>query len=307
MITRRALREDPFAQRVAAARRDRSGGAFVGELDAVRRRQLDQRLLLLALARRAQEQPAEQADRDERALDHHDRARRALVVGRRDAPVGLAGGVARIQDAARPQQRVRQHALDQPDGDDVADLRPVAEPRRLRQRAEQRHPHADPEGHEEDVLQRVDGVVLDRALVEHGQVPDVEVDRPGHQARRPGARTRAASAGPGADRTGCSSGPVRPEHQQQRAEVGEQQVLEHVREEQLLGEVRQRRDERRHHQHQPAVPAPLPPRRHGGAAIAQRARAQPVHDARPRPRERAAAARPRRSRGRRQSNFQLTG
>ena len=70
-----------------------------------------------------------------------------------------------------------------------------------------------------------------------------------------------------------------PEHEQQRAEVGEQQVLEHVREEELVGEVRERRDERRHHQRQPAVPAPLPPRRHGRAAVAQRACAQPVHDA----------------------------
>ena len=44
-------------------------------------------LALLALARGPQEQPAEQHDRDDRALDHHDRARRALVVGGRDAPV----------------------------------------------------------------------------------------------------------------------------------------------------------------------------------------------------------------------------
>ena len=40
-----------------------------------------QLLALLALARGLQEQPAEEQDRDDRALDHHDRARRALVVG----------------------------------------------------------------------------------------------------------------------------------------------------------------------------------------------------------------------------------
>src|SRR3954447_10628576 len=137
---------DPLAQRVAATGGDRARGALLGELDPARGGELDELLALLALARGAQEQPAEQQDRDDRALDHHDRARRALVVGGGDAPVALTRGVARIEDAAGPQQRVGEDALDQPDGDDVADLPAVAEPGGLRQGTEQRHPHRDPEG-----------------------------------------------------------------------------------------------------------------------------------------------------------------
>ncbi len=240
-------------------------------------RQFHQRLALLALARGAQEQPAEQQDRDDRPLDHHDRAGGALVVGGRDAPLRLAGGVAGIQDAAGPQERVGQHALDQPHGDDVADLRAVAEPRRLGQRAQQRHPHRHPERDEQDVLQRVHGGVLHRALVERGQVPEVEVRRPGRE-RHDRVREHAQPADSGRREQRLQQRAGEPEHQQQRAEVGEQQVLEHVGEEQLLGDMRQRRDERRRHQRQPAVPAPLPPGRDGRAAVAQRPRPQPVHD-----------------------------
>src|SRR4051794_17895937 len=96
-----ALRIDDAApQRVTAAGRHGARGALLGELDAVLGRELEQRLALLALARGAREQPAEQQDGDDRALDEHDRPRRALVVGGGDVPVTLARRVARVEHAA---------------------------------------------------------------------------------------------------------------------------------------------------------------------------------------------------------------
>ena len=116
--------------------------------------------------------------------------------------------------------------------------------------------------------------LLDRALVERREVPDVEVRRPGRErddrvARRPAASAARARQQRLQQRAGQA------EHDQQRAEVGQQQVLEHVREEQLLADVRERRDQRRHHQHQPAVEAPLPPAGTGAPrARSVRARSQ---------------------------------
>jgi hypothetical protein len=116
------------------------------------------------------------------------------------------------------------------------------------------------------VLERVDGVVGHRALVERGQVPDVEVrgperqgdDRvPEHAHERDGAQQRREH------RTG------QPEDDQQRAEVGDQQVLEHVRPEQLLAHHRERRRQSHRHQREPAVEAPLAPRGRGDRAVAQ--------------------------------------
>src|SRR3954471_6645348 len=75
---------EALAQLGAAAGGHGAGRAAVGELDAAGGGEVEQLLALLALARAAQEQPAEQADGQDRALDHHDRAGRVLVLQRRD-------------------------------------------------------------------------------------------------------------------------------------------------------------------------------------------------------------------------------
>src|SRR3954453_11504487 len=95
-------REQPAAQLVAAAGRHRSCRAALVELDAALGREVEQLLALLALAREAQEEPREQADGQKRALDHHDRAGDVLVLDGGDVPPALPGGVARVEDRARP-------------------------------------------------------------------------------------------------------------------------------------------------------------------------------------------------------------
>ena len=51
------------------------------------------------------------------------------------------------------------------------------------------------------------------------------------------------------------------EHDQERAEVGEQEMLDHVHEEQLLRDVPDRRHERHHDQGETRVERELPPKR----------------------------------------------
>ena len=70
--------------------------------------------------------------------------------------VRLARGVERVEDSARPDKDVAEQGAEQPYGDDVAELGGVGEPRRLRQRAEQRHPHHRAEDQERQVLDGVD-------------------------------------------------------------------------------------------------------------------------------------------------------
>ena len=81
---------------------------------------------------------------------------------------------------------------------------------RHRQRAEQAHPHVDAEAEEHRVLERVHARVAQRRLVEDGQVPHVQVDRPQREARSAGwASTRRRLKNP-MRRIGAISGPVRP-------------------------------------------------------------------------------------------------
>ena len=91
------------------------------------------------------------------------------------------------------------------------------------------------------MLERVERVVADRALVERGQVPDVQVrgperqrhERMGEDAQAPDDRSAS---------TGRSIGPVSPSDERERGEVAEDDVLEHVgREEALLAEPLERR------------------------------------------------------------------
>ena len=85
------------------------------------------------------------------------------------------------------------------------------------------------------MLERVDGRRGDGGLVEHAQVPDVEVHRPQRQRHDGmGEVAQRAQAGVAQDRR--EQRPGEAEHEQQRAEVGDQQVLDHVRPEELLGQ-----------------------------------------------------------------------
>src|SRR2546430_1783363 len=63
--------------------------------------QADQPRAPLARLGRAYEEPAEQADREDHALDHHDRAGDRLVLEWADAVLRLAAGVPRVEDRAR--------------------------------------------------------------------------------------------------------------------------------------------------------------------------------------------------------------
>ena len=125
------------------------------------------------------------------------------------------------------------------------------------------------------MLQRVDGVVAQRGLVEHRQVPDVEVERPGHD-RHDGMGEHAQAPG---DRIAQHRGQQRAgqaQHDQQRGDVADQQVLDHVGDEQLVGERVDRRAQGEGEHDQPgarsrpaASPAPPAALRPGSARAAR--------------------------------------
>src|SRR4051794_32587652 len=99
-MSRGRLALEPLAELGAPPGGDRAGGAPVGELDAAGGREVEQLLALLARARSAQEQPAEAPDGEDRALDHHDRPRRGLVLLGGDAEARVAG-IARVEHRLR--------------------------------------------------------------------------------------------------------------------------------------------------------------------------------------------------------------
>ena len=192
-------------------------------------------------------------------------------------PVGVAGAVVRIEHGAGEDHHVREHRPDEPHDDDVAEPSAVAEPLRLRERAEQAHPHRDAEAEERRVLERVDGVVAQRRLIQRGQMPDVEVDRP---ARDRDHRVREYAQpsdrlDPQQRREQWSR---EPEDDQQRREIADQQVLDHVGHEQLVGELVDRRAERDCEHDQAGRVAPLAPARDRPAVARERAHARVVRE-----------------------------
>ena len=116
---------------------------------------------------------------------------------------------------------------------------------------------------------------MQRRLVEAGRVPDVEVDGPQRQRDQWVGEELQPVDGPDAqDRR--EDRPGEPEDEQQRGDVAEQQVLAHVGDEQLLGEIVERADEGHEHDHEAAVEADLPPPRRRPPLAAQRPHARAV-------------------------------
>ena len=106
------------------------------------------------------------------------------------------------------------------------------------------------------------GVVVQGGLVEHREVPEVEVHRPDRQRdERVGEEPEAV------DRLqrehGPQHGPCQAGDEAERREVAEQHVLAHVDEEEvLLAELVDRRVERDHDERDPEPEEELPPSRH---------------------------------------------
>ena len=73
--------------------RDGPRGAALVERDAVHSCEVEEPLTALTLGRRPQEKPGKEGDRDDAPLDHHDRAREALVAQSRDPVLRLARAV----------------------------------------------------------------------------------------------------------------------------------------------------------------------------------------------------------------------
>src|SRR4051794_37902078 len=148
------------------------------ELDPSLQRQVEQPLLLDPLPRPLEEEPGEQPEPEESSLDHHHHPGRALVGQWRDPPIVLTGAVDRIEHRARPHQDVAEDRAGEAHRDHVADLPRCREPHGLRQRPEDGHPHLAAEEDEGDVLERMQRRSRVGGVVEPGDVPEVEVERP---------------------------------------------------------------------------------------------------------------------------------
>ena len=240
---------------------------------------LDELLPHLALLRHAQEEPGERDDRDERALEHHQRAREALIGVRRQAEVVVSGLVHVVERRAAPDEDVPDDGRDQPDADDVRELRAGSEPLGRGQRLEDGEPEDDPGAEERDVLDRVQRARLDRPLVEHREVPEHEVRRPDRERdERVREDAQAHHAGQREDRAEHRAG--EPGEQAQRREIAEQQVLRHVeREELLLSDDRDRRRECDHEEREAEGEERDPPARHRLVAAGKRPCPHGVGDA----------------------------
>ena len=125
----------------------------------------------------------------------------------------------------------------------------------------------------------MDEIVVVRRSVHERQMPDVEVDRP-HADCRHGVREEAKPVDHLDVEDRLHHRPIHAEHEQQRGEVADEEVLRHVGGEHLVRPRVHRRAERREQHDQPADEAPLAPRGHGPPVRRERLRTPPVADVR---------------------------
>src|SRR3954452_25174670 len=94
------VRGDPLAQARSLPGRDRARDPAIVDRDAAGLRELAQALAFLGLARGLEEQLAEEPERDDALLDHHDPTARDLV--RERVPAVVVG----IEPCGRPHEDV---------------------------------------------------------------------------------------------------------------------------------------------------------------------------------------------------------
>ena len=121
------------------------------------------------------------------------------------------------------------------------------------------------------MLQRVHSRVVQSALVEKGQVPDREIGRP-HRQRDQRMREHAQAVDDPQAQERLQHRPRHAYDETERGEVAEQDVLDHVHEQEfLLAEVVDRRDEGDQDEPDSRPEQEPPPARHGRPAAAERA------------------------------------
>jgi hypothetical protein len=264
-----APKKGAIAETLTLAGGDRASRTLGIEVDPAIGSVVQQLLTLGVLPGPEEEEPGERGDRDHRALEHHHDPGPALVGERVDAAGQLGGLVVGIERRPRPHEHVGKHGPDQAHGDHVDDLGAVAEPLRLRQRADQREPDPEPREEEGRVLdpvqqRRVEG----GRLVQRRDVPDVEDPRPEDERdHRVGQGADPAQPADREHRLQDRAG--QPQDEQQRGDVDDQQVLDHVAGDQLLGELLEGRGDRDEQHDDPGREAGQTPGRHRSALRSQ--------------------------------------
>ncbi len=115
-------------------------------------------------------------------------------------------------------------------------------------------------------------------VVDRRDVPEVEVDRPQREGdERVGEDLEPVEGADREERLQQRAG--QPEDDQQRGDVADQQVLDHVGEHQLVGDVADRAEERDRDRQQAGAEAELAPERHAPARPGESQHPVPVEDA----------------------------
>ena len=142
-------------ERLARARPGGLGDA--GRVDAG----LDQPLAQLALARLAEEEVGDRAERQQAVQHHHHGARVGLVLQRLDAPRPRRGRVRAVEGRPREPVDVGDRQPHDPDAEHVDALHARAEPVRRGERLDDRRPQQQAEEQERRLLEDPEGPVLE--------------------------------------------------------------------------------------------------------------------------------------------------
>ena len=266
---------------VAASHRSLSAGFVQGGAPQVDK--VQELLLSHAMASRLEERPREHAEDQEGSLDHHDHPRYRLILNGCQAPFRLTGGVVLVKGEVRPHENVSKHGCRESNRDRVDDLPAGGEPGRRRERPENGHPHQHSEPKEHAVLKTVHCGPSVRGVIENRQVPDEEVDGPervGNEWIREDLKpTEESNRQDRLHDRACQT-----ENQKQRRDIADDQVLDHVGDDQLFGEEATGTEEHQQHQDDSRSEADLSPHRNRSTGPGELHCPVPVNDDRERQR-----------------------
>ena len=202
------------------------------------------RLLLFIPLHPAQEEDAHHDDVADINGDPHDEAAELLVGRGGDAPGARGGDVRRVERRREGEASAEQHGGHTAQ-EEVEHLAAESEARQVARGAEQRPPEQHTGGDEGEVLKNMQRAIDQRGIVERGRVPHEEIGVEEYEGHcRVGQEARG-----GEERSIAHDGTQEPfrraDHHQGRPDDSEEQVLHHVRAEQVgVAQLVERGDER---------------------------------------------------------------
>src|SRR5262245_36594287 len=179
---------------------------------------------LVLLVEEADEEVRDGAQEDERLLGGHENAAEVLILDRREAPQAWGPLVVVVERRAGERQGKAEERREYEGGSEERE--PLEGRGRVRGVRDHRPPEDEADREQDDVLDVQEPRVLERGVVERGEVDEVPTEEPDRERDAQSGYEREGPAAARGDRLAHRGRQT--QHEQQRGQIGNDHVLEQM-------------------------------------------------------------------------------